>query len=117
MYSDFENRYKGEMNSIRTTYNNEASQLEFILIRDLDNSENLLAKLSAASSYALSPFVTQSEVDQYRHRKLAWLRDPKNEPQRMLQYFQIDRIHRFIHDTAKELRGMALLSEHGFFTK
>ncbi|WP_135547421.1 hypothetical protein [Paenibacillus cymbidii] len=111
VYADFENRCRGEKNTIRSTYNSEASQLEFTLMSELENSDRLLAKLSGASSFEMSPFVTLAEVDQYRQSKLAWLSEPLNEPQQELQYFQTDRILHFIHDTVKEWNELTIRHE------
>ncbi|WMT38905.1 hypothetical protein RE628_15300 [Paenibacillus sp. D2_2] len=36
LYSDFEQNFKGEGNEIRTKYNEEVSQVEFILLRSMD---------------------------------------------------------------------------------
>lgn len=107
IYYDFENNYKGEMKDIRKTYNDEVSQIEFNLLRSIENSDTLFIKLIQARGYEINPFVTQDEVHQYRDSKVNWLQDPKNEPQIVPKYFTNDRVDKFISETSKEWKELA----------
>lgn len=101
VYEDFENNYKGEKNDIRKTYNHEVSQVEFNLSRSMDSTEKLFALLLKAKGFAIDPFVTQLEVNQYRDRKVEWLQDLKNEPRIKPMYFKTDKINHFINEISK----------------
>ncbi|MFC7681820.1 hypothetical protein [Paenibacillus sp. GCM10028914] len=106
IYAEFESEYKGEKTDLRKTYNNEVSQLEFNLTRDVENSDILLRKFLKARGFEISPFVTLDEINQFRDIKVKWFQDPKNEPLISPIYFTADRIKRFISETSNEITDL-----------
>ncbi|MCJ8013231.1 hypothetical protein MUG84_15985 [Paenibacillus sp. KQZ6P-2] len=103
LYADFSKAYDEESSKIRDTYNQEVSQVEFVLMRSAEWADGAIAKLRQAQVYAMEPFVTKDEVSKYRDIKLAWLLDPSNEPGIETKYFIEDAVMRFIENTANEL--------------
>lgn len=106
VYFDFEKKYKAEQNEIRNMYNREVSQVEFILLRSMRSSEEMISKIINADGFTIHPYVTELEVNQYRDIKVEWLQDQRNEPQITPVYFQMDEIEHFIKVTASEWKQL-----------
>ncbi|MBW7453463.1 hypothetical protein ACFOLF_14115 [Paenibacillus sepulcri] len=106
VYSGFENDYHGDKNEIRKIYNNEVSQIEFNLLRSMDNVDNLFSRLTQAKAYTIEPFVTLLEVNQYRDNKLNWLQNNDNEPKIKPAYFHPETVKNFISQTSNELKDL-----------
>ncbi|GIP03738.1 hypothetical protein JNUCC32_07110 [Paenibacillus sp. JNUCC32] len=103
LYADYKKENKADNESLRFTYNQEVSQLEFEIIRSQHWAGSVLNKLTDSMGHALAPFVDKSEVEQYRTIKLEWLLEEGNEPKIELIYFTLDKVERFVQNTAAEL--------------
>lgn len=108
IYADFERAYKGELEHIRNTYTVEVSQLEFLLMKSMENTEGMLTNLEIAKGFSIEPFVTGQEVEQYREQKISWLRDGQNEPCITPIYFPIEKVQHFIDQTSMELKELCI---------
>ncbi|OPA73797.1 hypothetical protein BVG16_27340 [Paenibacillus selenitireducens] len=104
VYADFEKDYSGDMKDLRSTYNQEAGQVEFHIMRSGQWSENVFTKLKSARAFSIDPFVTETEVSKYRDSKLHWLQDEKNEPKIEPIYFHEKVVNDFIINTSNELK-------------
>ena len=102
VYVDFESNYRGDKQEIRQIYNNEMSKLEFILLRSEDWAHKFIHTLQQSEAFTIEPFVTETEVSQYRDLKLAWLQDANNEPKIKPYYFTEKIVRDFINHTANE---------------
>ncbi|MEF7437906.1 hypothetical protein V4V36_01110 [Paenibacillus lautus] len=103
LYADYKKENKADKDSMRLTYNQEVSQLEFEIMRSQHWAGSVLNKLKDSIGHALDPFVDKSEVEQYRTIKLEWLLEEGNEPKIELIYFTLDKVERFVQNTAAEL--------------
>lgn len=106
LYAEFERAYEGNQEHIRNTYTVEVSQLEFLLMKSMENTEEILTRLKIAKGFSIEPFVTRQEVEQYRDQKISWLRDEQNEPCITSIYFPIEKVQRFIDQTSFELKEL-----------
>jgi hypothetical protein len=111
VYAEFENNYQGDKKDIRKIYNNEVSQVEFNLLKSEDWAPSTLNELQQSKAFTIEPFVTNTEVSQYRALKLDWLRDDGNEPKIRPVYFTEDIVSNFILKTSNEVN--VLFSEWG----
>lgn len=107
IYAEFEREYYGDKKDIRKIYNQEVSQLEFVLFRTEEWApQSIIRKLQRANAYTISPFVTQNEVNLYRDKKIEWLLDDSNEPKIETAYFIDIKVRDFIINTSNELNGL-----------
>jgi hypothetical protein len=106
VYTDFESNYRSDKNDIRKIYNNEVSQVEFNLLRSEDWARCIISELQQSKAFTIEPFVTETEVSQYRDLKLDWLRDDRNEPKIKPIYFTGDIVSNFILKTSNELNAL-----------
>ncbi|WP_042166484.1 hypothetical protein [Paenibacillus gorillae] len=104
LYSPFANEYQGEREEAKRAYYKEVSQLEFILLRNEMWGAGALEQLRQASGFAIEPFVTKMEVEQYRDDKLQWFADRHNEPMIEPAFFTEAKVKTFARQTANELR-------------
>lgn len=92
--------------NVRGIYNQEVSQVEFELKRSINHYNELIRLLKNAEGYTINPFVTQSEVGEYRDIKVEWIQDPNNEPFIKPIYFDSIKVYRFIEKTSEELKEL-----------
>jgi hypothetical protein len=111
VYAEFGNNYRGDKKDIRKIYNNEVSQIEFNLLKSEDWAHSIISELQQSKAFTIEPFVTKTEVSQYRALKLDWLRDDGNEPKIKPIYFTGDIVSNFILKTSNEVS--ALFNEWG----
>jgi hypothetical protein len=111
VYAGFENNYRGDKKDIRKIFNNEVSQIEFNLLKSEDWAHSIISELQQSKAFTIEPFVTKTEVSQYRALKLDWLRDDGNEPKIKPIYFTGDIVGDFILKTSNEIS--ALFNEWG----
>jgi hypothetical protein len=104
LYAEFEQVYVGD--TIRSTYNQEVSQVEFELQRSIRNYDEIIKLLTRAKGYSVDPYITQSEVNAYRDLKMEWLQDPYNEPNIKPIYFKAQKVNQFIKETSKEIENL-----------
>lgn len=106
LYSDFDQNYVGDRNTMRQTYNKEVSQIEFYLMSSVEQTDRVLLELKQANAFTIEPFLTQTEIETYRDQKLAWLNSVQNEPKINPVYFKEEIVRNFIINTSQELNEL-----------
>ena len=95
-------RWHMQFRSFQSLYNRDVTQLEYILMDTHPETKQLLELLESAPAAAMGELVSPQEVDDYRYTILRKLEEPIKP--RSLRLMDIERVERFIQETAEELR-------------
>jgi len=114
LYTAYETSFHEGLTDIRSTYNQEVSQIEFLLMKSESWTESVIAKLKVVEALPLTPLIEAYEIHAYRDAKIKWLLHAHNEPGIELTYFKEANVRNFISQTAKELKE--LFSQWGIQT-
>lgn len=106
LYNDFERHVQAEKHPIREIYNKEVSQIEFILLREIGSSQEVISQLKKAKAFTIKPFLMQDEIHKYRDQKISWLEDRRNEPNIKPVYFTEEKVRCFVTMVADELKDL-----------
>jgi methionine aminopeptidase len=86
------------------------------LLRSEDWAHSIINELQQSKVFTIEPFVTKTEVSQYRALKLDWLRDDGNEPKIKPIYFKGDIVSKFILRTSNEVNVIKNIQRRGMMT-
>ncbi|GGD77996.1 hypothetical protein [Paenibacillus nasutitermitis] len=106
VYADFDANYQGRNEDKRRLYTKEVSQVEFDYLKAEGWPHRVIKQLKQAEAFTIEPFVTESEVLQYRDVKIEWLRNDRNEPKISPKYFTKIRVDQFVKSTSDELNQL-----------
>lgn len=94
-------RWYTQLRSFQSLYQRDVAQLEYILMDTHSETAQLLEALESAPAWAMGELVSHQEVDDYRYFILKKLAEPIKP--RSLRLMDIERVERFIQETAEEL--------------
>ncbi|WP_211747605.1 hypothetical protein [Paenibacillus sp. Marseille-Q4541] len=94
-------RWYTQFRSFQSLYNRDVTQLEYILMDTHPETKQLLEALESAPAAAMGELVSVEEVDDYRYATLRRLEEPIKP--RSLRLMDVERVERFIEETADEL--------------
>lgn len=106
LYAEYEASFHEALETRRSTYNWEVSQIEFILMRSETWTDRVIHQLKEVEAFSLPPLIESDEVEAYTHTKIEWLLDVRNEPGITPIYFEEEKVRSFISRTSEELQWL-----------
>ena len=91
---------------VKSRYYRDTDGVDFWLFETAPWKEPIWESLRRVPSYALSPLLTEREVDAWRQRTIRWFEDPANKPDTPPQFITTDKVEAFIRQTGDEVRAM-----------
>ncbi|WP_339300093.1 hypothetical protein MKY92_08060 [Paenibacillus sp. FSL R5-0623] len=89
----------------RSVYTQDVTKLEFMILRNWNRAHEWLSELNVGKAFGLGGLL-ESEVYQYRGKKLEFLTNPDNEPLGDLNILSMEAMEEFIHKTALALKEL-----------
>ncbi|MBD0384791.1 zinc dependent phospholipase C family protein [Paenibacillus sedimenti] len=106
LYAGYETNFHKGLTDIRSIYNQEVSQIEFILMRSEAWTDCVISKLKDADAFSLTPLIEAVEINAYKDTKINWLLNAHNEPGIKPTYFKEENVRTFISQTSEELNEL-----------
>ncbi|MDO3410935.1 hypothetical protein QWJ34_14280 [Saccharibacillus sp. CPCC 101409] len=109
VYADFKRRAEQDGvpdSEIKNRYYADTDGVDFRLYETAAWKEPVWERLLQAPAYAMSPLLSEREVDAWRLRTIRWFEEPANKPQTPPRSITSDIVEAFIERTGDEVRAI-----------
>ncbi|WP_146117061.1 MULTISPECIES: hypothetical protein [unclassified Paenibacillus] len=89
----------------RSVYTQDVKKLEFMILQNWNGAHEWLSELNVGKAFGLGGLL-ESEVYQYRGKKLEFLTNPDNEPLGDFNIISMEAMEEFIHTTGLALKQL-----------